>query len=195
MLLLRWMQEKKSFHKWFQRLMRVLVRVMPYPTADWNDVRANIFRFTVSDSNSYGSKLSTTVAEVLTTVYNNALISYGESPTDLPNFLVYNEAQARSDLMNLDIPTYYHVIGTKQIVGSNGQQITVPEQVQRPNGSFIKIGRDTYYPNFPTFAAVYNAQVKALLKDPDFTNHVHELINGLKHYVKKNEPNSTDLDL
>ena len=63
------------------------------------------------------------------------------------------------DYRNLDIPVFYHRIGTQDIVNSRGAQVLFPPNVpiDSPHGTInapVQVGRATFFPNQPTQANV-----------------------------------------
>lgn len=168
MNVLQFIQQNGNFTGWFNRLHRVLVRSLPYGTLFWTATRTGIFDNTVRAAGTYGNALLATVQNALTLRYNAEGVAYANGALPPPNvnpiptFIVFNAPQTQTDLVDLDVPSYYHVIGTAQIVDSNGGLIPVANNVILPNGTNVPIGRTTYYPSPPTHNAVDVAQVQAL---------------------------------
>jgi len=170
MNLLQFIQAANGFNAWFARLDRVLVRSLPVGTRFWTTTRQFIFETTVRAAGTYGNALPATVQNALRDRYNafgddyaravNVIPAPAVNP--IPEFVVFDAPQTETDLVNLDVPSYYHVIGTDQIVDSNGGLIAVANPVALPNGHNVPIGRTTYYPTPPTLNAVDIAQVRAL---------------------------------
>jgi hypothetical protein len=98
--------------------------------------------------------------------YNAEGDDYAANPTPpghpIPAFVVLGAPQTQTDLISLDVPSYYNVIGTDGTVDSNGGLIAVANPVALPNGHNVPIGRTTYFPSPPTLNAVDIAQVQTL---------------------------------
>jgi hypothetical protein len=159
-----------GFNAWFTRLARVLVRSLPYGTGFWTQTRQRIFEATVMAPATFGNALGATVQNLLDNninvdggIYANIVAGMPPPPVaPEPTFLVFQAAHAGVDLNNLDIPSFYHVIGTAQIVDSQGNLIAVPNPFNLPNGNAVPIPRNTYYALPPTANYVRIAQVQAL---------------------------------
>ncbi|MEO8972917.1 MAG: hypothetical protein ABI406_15125, partial [Ktedonobacteraceae bacterium] len=85
----------------------------------------------------------------LSTGYNN----WAKAPaTTLPLFLCLQQQYVIDDIINFDIPVFYHQLNTQDVLDSHGTIITVPDTVTI--GSAAKpvrtlLPRTTIFPNSP----------------------------------------------
>jgi hypothetical protein len=86
-----------------------------------------------------------------------------------PKYVAVNAAQVNADLTNFDIPSFYHRIGTADLLDSAGAVIAVPVQVTVYNNAAppvpvavnTNVGRVNYFAAPPTAARV-GGQLNAL---------------------------------
>jgi hypothetical protein len=162
----------ERFETWFERVKGVLVRVLPFGTMEWLKIREEIYLYRDLKQAQY--ELDRVTAAVLlkrlTKEYNN----YSEYKKNMgppaawpePAFVVMQESVAGSDLRNLDIPTFYHRIGTTDLLDSRGNVVPIPNQVMIEDQQGTKdvptdLKRATYFEHPPTDAFV-RPQLSAL---------------------------------
>jgi Domain of unknown function (DUF4135) len=173
---LRAAQQAGAFAAWFARLANVLVRVVPLATSDWNQVRQQIYAdaLALAPPPPPPLALAPTIAEQvrrkLTAMWN----AYGVAATPEPKFAALTAPQVPLDLANFDIPTFYHRIGTTDLLDSMGNTIPVPAQITVYNAAIppapvvvnTNVGRVTYFAAPPTAARIQNGQVADLTGAP-----------------------------
>jgi len=162
MALLRYAQGTNDFAAWFARLNRVLVRSLPFNTTFFTALRNLIFPDTLRDPVNFGSTLAASIQRNLTGSLDQQGGLYAANPTPQPGFVVLQQPYSGADYQNLDVPSFYHVIGTTGIVDARGVLVPVPNNFNLPNTNVVPIGRTTYFVAPPTANAVYAAQVQTL---------------------------------
>ncbi len=151
---------------WVAARDRALVRVLPLGTRDWQVTREQIYL----TPGQWQADADTTVDAVLAMDLAHWFGQFTAQqqqqpppqPPPLPDFVVAQPQVSRRDLLNLDIPAFYHRIGSADIVDSAGTVVAVPPTVTiagapQPTG----VGRVTYFPGPPTTANI-QAQVQQL---------------------------------
>ena len=117
-----------KFTAWFNRLTKdsgVIVRYMPYPTSRFETTVASVYRLSqfLDDAQYYKQVIKEDLAEVWKQDRRN------EIPN--PNYLVFQAAYMENDLLNCDIPVYYHRIGSLDILDSEFHFETTVASVYR----------------------------------------------------------------
>jgi hypothetical protein len=180
MAVLQACQQNNEFQVWFARLNNVIVRYLPYATPEFKAIRTSIF-ITQLDGNNPGAALNPTqdavLRNVLTQKYNG--FQQAGNPAADPRFLSLDQAVSGPDYLNLDIPVFYHRIGTIEIVDSRGALVpipptviidapgvnpnppTQPADVAPPSPPGV-LNRNTYFANQPTQTIVDQGQVQIL---------------------------------
>lgn len=122
MTVLQVCQQNGDFNAWFARLPNVLVRYVPYDTSSFKEIRTNIL-ITNLERNpqaAFNAALQEELQARLTQEYNQYQL--GQEP----KFLALTDVESGPDYRNLDIPVFYHRIGTQDIVNSRGAQVLFP---------------------------------------------------------------------
>jgi hypothetical protein len=162
---LRAIQNAGGFAAWLLRAANVLVRVLPVPTSTWNETLREVYALSL-DNNAAPNPpvlLAPTVVAAQTAAVTG-LFQQGNAPE--PKYVAAAAGQAATDLTNFDVPTFYHRVGTTDLLDSAGLVIPVPAQVtifvaQQPVQVNTLVGRNTYFAAAPTAARV-GAQLAAL---------------------------------
>lgn len=155
---------------WFLRLNNVLVRVLPYGTQTWRDVRQAVYASSLALPGPV--QVNQAVQDSLQFQLDQDFANYNPA-ADLPDFIamqpgtIVAPAPAATDLVNFDIPSFYHRIGTSTMLDSNGWVIQVPVQVTVHNHNvpqqLVPVNTNapnlTYFPAPPTTNVVQNNQV------------------------------------
>ena len=150
-----------SFNAWFTRLNGVLVRYLPYSTLAFKAVSDIIFQ-RPNDPADYGDQFLPTIQTTLNNQLAIRFQDYQLNPTPRPDFLVMQNAVSGDDYQHVDIPVFYHRIGTSDIMDSQGRLVAVPAQITI-NGiqHNTNIGRNTFFPA-PPAATIQQAQLQIL---------------------------------
>ena len=164
MTVLRAAQQNQAFNAWFNRLNNVVVRYIPYATADFKNSFITPYYFNPNNASGQLFTMQTLVLGQLEVDARNY-----HAP-DLPNFYVLAGGQCLRDLNQLDIPIYYYRIGMQQIIDSIGAQVQITPSVpiNNPNPPpdttqlNVTYNLTTFFPNNPTTAVVDQQQVQAL---------------------------------
>lgn len=177
-------QQHGDFTNWFNRLINtnVLVRVLPYGTTKWQMMRKLIYQDLVESAPNRA--LLPTIIQAVHNELNAQFPNY--APPALPAFVtlipgtVIVQGPATQDLVNFDIPAFYHRIGTTDILDSRGHVVAVPNQVT-VNGILVNtnVPNLVYYAASPTNANVRVAQVQHVggLGAHAFGNLVQQMVN------------------
>jgi hypothetical protein len=162
MEILRKGANNNSFDAWFTRLTGVLVRYLPYPTADFKRTRDTIIG-TTNDDHKFNDALILTIQNVLNVTLQTKFQEYQQAATAQPDFLAYRYAVSGTDYRNMDIPVFYHRIGTQDLMDSQGRRVVVPAQITI-NGNQVNtnIGRNTFFAAQPTATTVRQGQLLVL---------------------------------
>lgn len=163
MAVLKACQENSDFTAWFARLNDVVVRYIPYSTTFFRDIRKNVFEYNVESNpgEQLDAALQKELRACLTLEYNQ----YQRHQE--PKFLALTDVQSGEDYRNLDIPVFYHRIGTQAIVNSRGEKVLISANIaidglNGPINAPVNVGRDTFFPNPPTEVNVDQGQVQIL---------------------------------
>ena len=164
-----------DFNDWFARLNRlnhVIVRYLAYATPDFKKVRNNVF-FGGKANAVLNTKLDTALRDFRTEEYNK-FVQAGNNTAD-PNFVSLTQAVCGPDYLNLDIPVFYHRIGTTSILDSQGNDVPIPATVtiddpgQQPptrqapvTGGGGVFARNTFFAASPMQQNVEQGQVQIL---------------------------------
>jgi hypothetical protein len=156
-----------SFNNWFTRLNGVLVRYTPYATSVFKSVSDIIYQ--MPSTNNFGAQLLLTIQTTLDNQIDVRLQDYQQTPTAQPDFLAFQNAVSGADYQNVDIPVFYHRIGTLDLVDSQGRLVPVPAQIT-VNGivTNTNIGRNTFFAVPPTAANIVQAQLQVLNNQTTF---------------------------
>ncbi|WP_126248283.1 DUF4135 domain-containing protein [Chitinophaga rhizosphaerae] len=164
MTVLRAAQQNLAFNDWFDRLNNVVVRYIPYATAEFKNSFISPYYFDPSNATGQLFTMQTLVRGRLEVDASN----YQEP--DLPNFYVLAGSQCLDDLNQLDIPIYYYRIGMQQIVDSIGAQVQITPSVTIDNPDPppptqqlpVTYPLPDFFPNIPTDVVIDQQQVQAL---------------------------------
>jgi hypothetical protein len=156
-------QKSNDFNSWFKRIQNVLVRYLLAGTGELTALRDECFLENISQ----GKQLLATLEKLLANQYADRSAQYKKRPHPTqpspyerqanPYFIFAAMPQTKEDYKNLDIPAFYHRIGTLDVVDSLGQPLQLP-------GS-INLGRTTFFATTPTLVNVQRLQVQILADD------------------------------
>lgn len=160
------MQQAGRFASWFQRLNHVLVRALPFDTTFFSGIRTVIF-FNNPQQNPRATLAATVQANLDAQLDQEGQDYLMNHPAE-PGFLALQQNHCAADYTNVDIPVFYHAIGTGDIFDSRGYTIAPPPPAPfvftLPDQTPVQIGRPTYFNNPPpTTNAVYIQQVQGLV--------------------------------
>lgn len=166
-----------KFNNWFSRLNNVIVRYLPYGTSDFkNIIKALYFDFRPIILTSTTPQLVDKNLRIwLGDDYNTGMTA--------PEYLVLRPNHAGVDYLNLDIPAFYHRIGTQDIVNSRGELVDIPTQLSIDDPATtvtINIGRTTFFADKPTDTNVNAGQVLQLAANDAYPNRVASLQNSIR---------------
>jgi hypothetical protein len=180
-------QQNNDFQNWFPRLNGVLVRYLPFATPDFKAVRTNVY-INTPGSNNFNAALLATIQEEILYAISDAYDAYALAATPQPDLIVWQHPQLQTDYQNLDIPVFYHRIGSQDILDSTGAQVQVlnPQPITVLNHATpraqvpqnIATGRTTFFANVPTTINVQQGQVQALT-GANFNNRVQTLVGQI----------------
>jgi hypothetical protein len=175
------LNQNNDFAPWFTRLNNngqgVLVRALPYGTGVFKSIRNAIFINQLKGNNPGATLAATQVAalrEKLTAEYNARQQAVHPDPAADPGFVSLTQGVSGQDYLNLDIPVFYHRIGTTDIVNSLGVQVPIPPfvtintnpvggtQQAAVTGAGGVLNRGTYFVAPPTQNIVDQGQVQIL---------------------------------
>ena len=191
MAVLQAAEQQSDFQAWFTRLNNVVVRYLPYDTTKFKAVRRIIYLDTPDSANSNalpGPTIQGAMLQQITNYYN----AYAAAPTPEPNLLVWQNAQVQTDYDNLDIPVFYHRIGSLDILDSMGTPLLVQNPTiitvlnnatpPAPVAQAVATGRTTYFANVPTTTIVQQGQLQALT-GAGFTAQVQTFVGQIMTYL------------
>ena len=176
MTVLRACEQNNEFNAWFGRLNNVLVRYLPYATPQFKAILTGIYVTTLAGNNP-GAALNATQQEELLNFLSQQYNNYAQAayPTADPRFVALTQTECGPDYFYLDIPVFYHRIGTTGLVNSRGADVTIPPTVtidapgQVPPTRQARVlgvggvfGRNTYFANPPMQNIVNQGQVQIL---------------------------------
>lgn len=181
-----------AFNAWFDRLNGVLVRVLPYATQVFIDVMKDVF----VDTYGISKRKEKSIKEIIKEVINETrTIKYNEEKTtgdQLPKYLVL-QPSIEDDFENLDIPVFYHRLGTLDLLDSHGNRVSIPETIDvlpekdknqdKVEKKEINIERKTYYLDNPI--EIVMEHVKKLADNNDLVKRRTDLIENLLILLKE----------
>jgi Domain of unknown function (DUF4135) len=180
-------QTNNDFDSWFKRIQNVVVRFLMAGTGELTELRDKCFVENVSE----GKELGMTLEKLLRVQYESGSSRYMKPPHPSqpspferkanPYFVFLAWPQTKEDYENLDIPAFYHRIGTLDIVDSRGKQLPLPAS--------IKIGRSTIFANTPTLLNVKRLQVNALANE-----RFDERLQALKQTILAQRKTASELE-
>jgi hypothetical protein len=180
-------QTNNDFDSWFKRIQNVVVRFLMAGTGELTELRDKCFVENVSE----GKELGMTLEKLLRVQYESGSSRYMKPPHPSqpspferkanPYFVFLAWPQTKEDYENLDIPAFYHRIGTLDIVDSRGKQLQLPAS--------IKIGRSTIFANTPTLLNVKRLQVNALANE-----RFDERLQALKQTILAQRKTASELE-
>jgi hypothetical protein len=112
-------QKTNAFDSWFARIQHVVVRYLIASTGDLAGIRDQCFLG--NPKLLPNQELRPTLEKLLQKEYKELEKGYVQG--DNPNFIYPKLKQTEDDLLNLDIPVFYHRIGTSYIVDSLGEEV------------------------------------------------------------------------
>jgi hypothetical protein len=186
-----------------------LVRYVPLPTSTFQKIRNDAFLSNV------GREPTDTLRYELETQFNSEFNYYEEDFNTYeqqkeiekkkeeekeeeitvvtgmpprPNFISLQPEVVLGDFLNLDIPVFYHRIGTKDIVDSQGRTVPIPEnklvKLKRTVGNETKTEDrnlpDTFFQNAPTDVNIQRSQLEPLGNVESRTKRKETLIKQIK---------------
>jgi hypothetical protein len=147
---------------WLGRANNVLVRILPVATDEWGAVRFGIYATTPQLSGP--PALPVALAPTVNRAYLGEVTNlWFQAPGPEPKYAAAAAAQVATDLTNFDIPTFYHRVGSAELLDSMGAiipwplQVTILNNAQPPVGVQVNTNRTrtTYFaPPSPTTARV-----------------------------------------
>jgi hypothetical protein len=157
-------EKHRDFDSWFARIQNVAVRYLVAGTAKLAKLRDDCFIYGLIHEIAETKELIPRLEKLLGNEYDAQFKIYNEVPSPglpspsqrqaNPDFIYPKLAQTKMDFLNLDIPVFYHRIGTCEIVDSVGNQVTLPGKSNFP--------RSTFFANVPTEHNVKQKQVSIL---------------------------------
>ncbi|MDV3457681.1 DUF4135 domain-containing protein [Sphingomonas sp. HF-S4] len=119
-------QAANDFNGWFARLANVTVRCLPYPTSTFKNLLIRALITGLDPALTLQQGIDVVLERFIRDEYNN----YAQGAnTELPRFLSLALTEAGVDYLTLDIPVFYHRIGTTDIMNSRGATMAIPQQV------------------------------------------------------------------
>ncbi|HEX8830279.1 MAG TPA: hypothetical protein VF705_03890, partial [Longimicrobium sp.] len=157
------------FDTWFTRLDRVLVRYVPFPTSTFRWIRNQVYLVLPVEDAGYERTAEAALQNTLLGSLTDEYRSYQGMPTPQPDFIALQPAVVQADYLNLDIPVFYHRVGSTDIVDSSGARVPIPAAITvmigaDPNATEVK--QLQLGPHFfeapPTAAVVQAGQLQPL---------------------------------
>jgi hypothetical protein len=122
--LLRSLKESKPFSSWCQRLGKVITRVVPFATDSLQKIIDNVYKEpTRPRERLLDQQLRDAIEEVFP--FQELQSKFEQRIFTEPKHLLTTHKQFSEDFKNLDIPVFYHRIGTLYLMNSKGQRVEV----------------------------------------------------------------------
>ncbi len=147
---------------WIARAQNVLVRILPVATDEWGAVRSGIYVTRPQLSGPPAPPVALAPAVTLAQLGEVTNLWLG-APGPEPKYAAAAAPQVATDLTNFDIPTFYHRVGSAQLLDSMGQvipwlpQVTILNNAHPPAPVVVNTlnPRNSYFaPPSPTAARV-----------------------------------------
>lgn len=193
MQVIRYCAQHDLFDGWFKRIKNVTVRYLAYGTTEMRKLRDRIFIDTFTTFNkALNTDLQTTIRFRIMQEAAFGYREFSENPQLYPNFLVMRENILEGDLINLDVPVFYHRCGSKAIINSIGSSINIPDTItiqateeEPPVEEQVKLegGRKTFFPE-PPGDWVKENQVLRMRDDGYFYDRLTLLEEDVKRALK-----------
>ncbi len=150
------------FDAWFVRVQQVIVRFVPYNTADFTSTLRTIYldQYT-RDANAYAT---------FALQFFSGKFALGPNQ-DPPKFLAVMPAYTQDDFRDCDVPIFYHRVSTTGIMDSRGITVAVPANVTTVDGTGVQQVVPLNYPRNTFFAASPAVGIKAAQVDVLATNN------------------------
>lgn len=142
------LQSGNPFGPWFTRLKQgAIVRIVPLGTNAFQET--NRYLFSPKNKQDVRTGARQEMERHLSTGYGD----WAKAPAaTLPLFLCLQQQYVINDIINFDIPVFYHQLNTSDVLDSNGTTITVPDTVTIGSASkpvSTLLHRTTLFPSPP----------------------------------------------
>ncbi len=153
------LQSGNPFDPWFTRLKQgAIVRIVPLGTNAFEETHRYLF----SPKNK--QDIPVAARQEMERHLSNGYDNWAKVPaTTFPLFLCLQQQYVIDDIINFDIPVFYHQLNTQDVLDSHGTTITVPDIVtigsaSKPVRTLLPQPRATLFPN-PPLDTVQNVQL------------------------------------
>ena len=144
------LQSGNPFAPWFTRLKQgTIVRIVPLGTNAFDETHR--FLFSPKNKQDIPVAANQEMERQLSIGYNN----WAKAPaTTFPLFLCLQQQYVIDDIVNFDIPVFYHQLNTQDVLDSHGTTITLPDTVTivgatKPVSALLPQPRSTLFPQLP----------------------------------------------
>ncbi|TKB52740.1 DUF4135 domain-containing protein [Ferrimonas aestuarii] len=164
-------QSSGKFTHWFQRLNNVVVRYLPCSTTDFKAIATTAFLQDPEDQRKKNQPVNNAIDDALLNKLTNNFNKYKEAGNTLapPEFLSLTPSVSQADYRSLDIPVFYHRIGSTDLLDSLGQVVAIPANVTVYIGNTPTVVAvnsvftgTTFFQSSPMATKVQQAQVEIL---------------------------------
>ena len=166
------------FTSWFARLKQgAIVRFVPLGTQDFQVIIKKAF----TQNANKGEYVKKEMKSYLERQYD----VWSRSQTIEPKFLCLQEGYVINDMLQLDVPVFYHQLNTLNVLDSHGTVIAVPQSITI-KGVDINIQtllkRSTFFPKLP-LNHVIDVQLPDLVDSKTLNTRIMKFISNLKTYA------------
>ena len=155
------------FAAWFTRLKQnhgAIVRIIPTGTANFQTAIEKVF----SPENTSDAQTDATARmEAQLKRSYDSWSSNAHPDQVLPRFLCLQQPYVVPDIVNLDVPVFYHQLNTTEVLDSSGETVAVPNTITiggAPKPVQVPLGRNTFFAH-PPLDHIQNNQL-LVLRDP-----------------------------
>jgi lantibiotic modifying enzyme len=122
--LLQSLKESKPFFSWCQRFGKVITRVVPFATDFLQKILESVYKEqTIPSERLLDQQLKDAIEEEFP--FQELRSSFDQKVFTEPRHLLTIHKQFSEDFKNLDIPVFYHRIGSLYLMNSKGQRVEV----------------------------------------------------------------------
>jgi hypothetical protein len=146
---------KNPFDPWFARLQEgVVVRIVPKGTDIFEALLQTVYKKNMkSPRDRIEAEFEAGTLEKFDQTYLTWAPTPAESP---PYFLCLQSENVSSDLVNLDVPVFYHRLNSSNVMNSNGKTIAIPQTVKiKREVHVLKWGDGSLVPSESKIPSVY----------------------------------------
>jgi hypothetical protein len=179
--------QAQRFNSWFARLKQgAIVRIVPLGSAQLHDILISTFlskKQAAEIPGAMGKKMQAELAAAYTAWAKAIAVNQAASSWEaFPRFLCLQSQYVLEDLLNYDVPVFYHQLNTSDVMDSQGALITIPATITintqvKPVSALLQ--RNTFFA-MPPLDYIQNVQLGANVSSPQADALLKQLQTALQ---------------